>query len=77
MQHNTASSNVLLHNTAIVVHILVICYFTIYYRRLLAAMRDGVLAAFTGTPIPREPEDGRRLLDIVKGRGADGEGHIW
>eukprot|EP00927_Polykrikos_kofoidii_P029097 TRINITY_DN2520_c0_g1_i1.p1 TRINITY_DN2520_c0_g1~~TRINITY_DN2520_c0_g1_i1.p1 ORF type:complete len:1256 (+),score=262.77 TRINITY_DN2520_c0_g1_i1:182-3949(+) len=39
-------------------------------RDLLFSARGMVLAGFTGTPILSEPWEGRRLLDIIKGRGA-------
>eukprot|EP00928_Gymnodinium_smaydae_P044731 TRINITY_DN29856_c0_g1_i1.p1 TRINITY_DN29856_c0_g1~~TRINITY_DN29856_c0_g1_i1.p1 ORF type:complete len:717 (-),score=212.00 TRINITY_DN29856_c0_g1_i1:130-2280(-) len=39
-------------------------------RELLLGAKNIVLAGFTGTPILSEPGEGRRLLDVVKGRNA-------
>jgi len=38
-------------------------------RTLLLSARGLVLAGFTGTPILSEPQEGRQLLDIIKGPG--------
>merc|ERR1719440_1283688 len=47
-------------------------------RDLLVKARNLVLAGFTGTPILNEPEEGRQLLDIIKGCNAPGgdEGYL-
>eukprot|EP00445_Apocalathium_hangoei_P013960 CAMPEP_0203877952 /NCGR_PEP_ID=MMETSP0359-20131031/22515_1 /ASSEMBLY_ACC=CAM_ASM_000338 /TAXON_ID=268821 /ORGANISM="Scrippsiella Hangoei, Strain SHTV-5" /LENGTH=1254 /DNA_ID=CAMNT_0050797015 /DNA_START=52 /DNA_END=3816 /DNA_ORIENTATION=- len=39
-------------------------------RTLLFGAKGVVLAGFTGTPILNEPQEGRQLLDIIKGIGA-------
>mmetsp|Transcript_43377 Transcript_43377/g.114246 ORF Transcript_43377/g.114246 Transcript_43377/m.114246 type:complete len:929 (+) Transcript_43377:3-2789(+) len=38
-----------------------------HLRSLLFGARGAVLAGFTGTPILSEPQEGRQLLDIIKG----------
>merc|ERR1740117_2121173 len=38
-------------------------------RGFLLTARGGLLAGFTGTPILSEPQEGKQLLDIVKGPG--------
>eukprot|EP00929_Paragymnodinium_shiwhaense_P103469 TRINITY_DN669_c0_g2_i1.p1 TRINITY_DN669_c0_g2~~TRINITY_DN669_c0_g2_i1.p1 ORF type:complete len:1307 (+),score=431.10 TRINITY_DN669_c0_g2_i1:535-3921(+) len=50
-------------------------------RDLLYRAKGSVIAGFTGTPIVSEPQEGRQLLDILKGhqalmRGAGDEGFI-
>eukprot|EP00443_Scrippsiella_acuminata_P089357 CAMPEP_0115558448 /NCGR_PEP_ID=MMETSP0271-20121206/99438_1 /TAXON_ID=71861 /ORGANISM="Scrippsiella trochoidea, Strain CCMP3099" /LENGTH=1230 /DNA_ID=CAMNT_0002992453 /DNA_START=20 /DNA_END=3709 /DNA_ORIENTATION=- len=42
----------------------------LHLRQLLSTAKGAVLAGFTGTPILSEPQEGRQLLDIIKGAGA-------
>lgn len=41
-----------------------------HLRSLLFGAKGAVLAGFTGTPILSEPQEGRQLLDIIKGSSA-------